>query len=132
MSTPFDDAGLDDELQARINRFALDREGSEPGFDVHEWESTWVSIDEDADDDPDAALSQFADLVERVLAATGYTVTDPVARQGEEPEVVVTYLAARDTAERAELGTATRSEVEQANADLRAIFDSLLAELRTA
>jgi hypothetical protein len=33
-------------------------------------------------------------------------------------------LAARETAERAELGAASRSEVEQAIEDLRSVFDT--------
>jgi hypothetical protein len=99
-------------------------EGAPPGADLHLWKSQWASIDEDADGDPDAAVSQYADLVERMLEAGGYAVRDPVARMGEEREVIETYLSARDTAERAELGDATRAEVEQAIEDLRAIFDS--------
>jgi len=103
-------------------------EGGEPGSNLHAWESQWASIEEDADGDPDAALSQYADLVERMLEANGYTVRDPVARTGEEREVVDTYLAARDTAERAELGDAARGDVEQAIEDLRAIYDSFASQ----
>jgi hypothetical protein len=103
-------------------------DGSQPGADLHLWEGQWASIEEDADGDPDAALSQYADLVERMLAAQGYAVHDPVARAGEEREVIETYLSARDTAERAELGDATRGEVEQATEDLRALFDSFTSQ----
>jgi hypothetical protein len=103
-----------------------------PDLDLHGWESTWASIEQDAEGDPDAALSLYADLVERVVRASGYAIEDPVARQGEEPEVVVTYLAARDVAERAEVGDATRSEVEVATDDLRTVFESLLGEIRPA
>ena len=49
---------------------------------------------------------------------------DAVAREGEEREIVTTYLAARETAERAELGAASRSEVEQAIEDLRSVFNT--------
>ena len=38
------------------------------------------------------------------------------------------YLAARDTAERAELGDAARGDVEQAIEDLRAIYDSFASQ----
>ena len=103
-------------------------EGGEPGSNLHQWESQWASIDEDAEGDPDAALSQYADLVERMLEANGYAVRDPVARTGEEREVVDTYLSARDTAERAELGDASRGDVEQAIEDLRAIYDSFTSQ----
>jgi hypothetical protein len=100
----------------------------EPGLDLHEWETTWALIEEGRADDPDAALSQFADLVHRMLVASGYQVDDPVEREGEEREVVATYLAARETAERAEVGAASRGDVELAIDDLRTIFESLTAE----
>ena len=98
-------------------------------YDLHGWESAWASIEEDADGDPDAAISAYAEIVERALRAAGYAVHDPVARQGEEPEVVLTYLSAREVAERAELGDASRSEVEVATEDLRSILDSVVNEL---
>ena len=124
-----------DELDRRQILAAVEQDAQPPALpdlDLHGWESEWASIEQDADGDPDAALSLYADLVEGVLEATGYAIADPVARQGEEREVVVTYLAARDVAERAELGEATRSEVEVATDDLRSVFDSLLGEIRPA
>jgi hypothetical protein len=72
-------------------------------------------------------LSELAELVERMLVARGYDVTDPVARAGDERDVVVTYLAARETAERAELGAASRGDVEAALDDLRSVFDTIAA-----
>ena len=99
------------------------------GFDEHDWESTWASVEEIAEDNPDAALSQYVDLMEQMLTARGFALDDPVARQGEEPEVVRTYLAARETAERAEVGDATRADVELAIDDLRALFDAISGEL---
>jgi len=68
------------------------------------------------------------DLVQRMLEANGYAVGDPVAREGEEREVVATYLSARETAERAELGAASRSEVQQATEDLRSVLDGFLRQ----
>lgn len=102
---------------------------SEPGLDLHDWLSAWASIEEEAGD-AYSRLSQEADLVHRMLVASGYRVDDPVVRAGEEPEVVVTYLAAREAAERAEIGIATRNEVAQALADLRAVFETLTRELQ--
>lgn len=103
-------------------------EGPNPGLDLHTWQSAWASIEEGAADDPDAALSQYADLVQRMLAASGYRLEDAVASQGEEPEIVVTFRAACETAERAELGEASRSEVEQAVEDLHDVFSSFTGE----
>ena len=102
---------------------------SEPGLDLHEWESQWASVEEDLDGNPAAALSQFADIVERMLRAHGYHIGDPVGTSGDEPEIVVTYAAARATTERAEVGEASRADVESAIEDLRAIFDTLTTAL---
>ena len=99
----------------------------DPGQDLHEWQSARASLEEEADSSPDAVLSELAELVERMLVARGYDVTDPVARAGDERDVVVSYLAARETAERAELGEASRGDVEAALDDLRSVFDTIAA-----
>jgi epoxyqueuosine reductase QueG len=99
---------------------------SEPGVDVYTLESAWASIEEESAADPNNALSQFADIVRLALNKSGHDVADPVASAADEPEVLVAYRAARDTAERAELGSASRSEVEQAIADLREVFESVV------
>jgi hypothetical protein len=106
---------------------SIQREGwQDPGLDRHEWESAWASIEDDLRDDPDAAVSQLADLVEDMLLKRGYGVRDPVERAGDEPEVIATYRSARETAERAEVGEASRGDVELALDDLRSIYDTLL------
>ena len=100
----------------------------EPGLDLHEWESTWASVEEHLEDDDSAALSQLADVVERMLIERGYSSTTPVTRSGEEPEIVVTYRSVRETNDRAELGEASRADVGTAMDDLRAIFETLTVE----
>jgi hypothetical protein len=128
--TPGPAPSMTGEAAARIEQAGLHRlESAQPGFDEYEWDSTWASIEESAGDDPDAALSQYADLVERMLSASGHALDDPVARTGEAPEVVRAYLAARETAERAEIGEASRADVEVAIEDLRSIFDAVSGEL---
>lgn len=107
---------------------AFERDPTQPGFDLHQWESRWASIEEQLEGDPAAGLSQLADVVERMLEAGGYAVRDPVARGGDEPEVVVTYRSARETAERAEVGAASRGEIELAVEDLRDLFGTLAGE----
>jgi hypothetical protein len=106
----------------------VNQDAAEPGLDVHEWLSQWASVEADLADDPDSGLSQLADIVERALTSNGYVVADPVTRAGEEPEIVTTYLSARETAERAEVGEASRAEVEQAIDDLRDVISTLLRE----
>ena len=101
---------------------------SEPGADLYEWESMWASVAETRDDDPDAAVSQFADIVALMLRSRGYNLDDPVEASGDEAEIVTTYRSARETAERAELGQASRTEVESAIADLEDLFNTIAEE----
>jgi len=105
-----------------------ERASQDPGLDLHEWESVWATIEEDLRDSPDAALSQLAELVEDMLVSRGFPVDDPVASSDDEPELVLAYMSAREAAERAELGEASREEVEAAIDDLRGVYETLLAE----
>jgi hypothetical protein len=100
---------------------------SEPGLDLHEWESQWASVAEEQDGDAGAAVSQYADIVERMLVARGYNVVDPVETAGDEAEIVTTYASAREVAERAEVGDASRADIGDAIEDLRALFETLTA-----
>jgi hypothetical protein len=86
----------------------------------------WTSIEDDLRENPDAALSQLADLVEDMLETRGFAVDEPVERLGDEAEIVLTYRSARQTAERAEVGEASREDVEVATDDLRSIYETLV------
>jgi hypothetical protein len=100
----------------------------EAGLDRHEWESVWASLEDELEDSPDAALSQLADLVRDMLTSRGVALDDPVATSGDEAEIVLAYRNARQTAERAELGEASRGDVGVAIDDLRSIYEAILAE----
>src|SRR5215210_811524 len=102
----------------------------DPGLDRHEWESELAALDEDLRDDPFSGLAELADLVERMLVESGYDVEDPVAREGEEREVVAEYLAAREISDLVERGNdqLSPSDVGSAIAGLRAIADYIVAE----
>src|SRR6476620_4907595 len=67
----------------------------EPGLDRHEWESEMQALEDDMRESPAEALPELDALVLRMLEETGYDIADPVAREGEEREVVAEYLAAR-------------------------------------
>ena len=100
----------------------------EPGLDRHEWESEMAALEEDLRDDPAAALPELDDLVARMLAETGYDVSDPVVRDGEEREVVAEFLAARELKTAYEAGSDELSagDVGAAINGYRAIFDHLV------
>ena len=74
----------------------------EPGLDRHEWESEWQTLEDDLRTDPAQALPELDRLVARMLAESGYELSDPIA--GEESEVVAEYLAAHEILEAAEQG----------------------------
>jgi hypothetical protein len=103
----------------------------EPGLDRHEWESEMQALEDELEDAPAEALSELGDLVERMLLERGYDLSDPVARSGEEREVVAEYLAARETSdrvERADEGVGP-GDVAAAINGFRAIYDFIIAEL---
>ena len=76
----------------------------EPGIDRHEWDSRWGQLEEDVRTSPAEALPELADLVEEMIVEAGYDIADPVARAGEEREVVAEYLAAREIADLVDAG----------------------------
>jgi iron uptake system EfeUOB component EfeO/EfeM len=113
----------------------------DPGVDRHEWESEWQSLEDDLRDDPAAALPELDRLVGRMLEESGYDLTDPVAAEGQEREVVAEYLAAHELVDAAERDSDELSpgDVAAAVNGLRAVFDHIVstraavdAEVQTA
>ena len=101
----------------------------EPGLDRHEWESRYQALEEDLAGDPVEALPELADLVEQMLEESGYDLADPVAREGEEREVVAVYMAAREISDRLERGEDVGpGDVAAAVNGFRTIFDYVIAE----
>jgi hypothetical protein len=66
---------------------------SEPGLDLHEWETRWQEVEEAFKTDPAGALPEACDLVEEMLL---------VDDGADEPAAA--YRAARETADRLERG----------------------------
>ena len=101
----------------------------EPGLDRHEWESELQALEDELRDAPAEALPELGDLVERMLVERGYDIDDPVAREGEEREVVAEYLAARETSDRVERGEDVGpGDVAAAVNGFRAVYDYLVEE----
>jgi hypothetical protein len=68
----------------------------EPGLDRHEWESRWASLEEELGDSPRDVLPQLDELVGQMLGERGFAIDDPVASEGEAPEAVTEFRAARE------------------------------------
>lgn len=101
----------------------------DPGLDRHDWESEWESLEDDLRTDPEQALPELDGLVARMLEESGYALTDPVVREGEEREVVAEYLAAGEIVEATERDAEDLSpgDLAAAVAGYRAVFDHLIA-----
>jgi len=104
----------------------------EPGLDRHEWESELEALEPELEDSPSEALSELHMLVERMLVARGYSPNDPVADEGDEPEVLAEFRAARETTMTIERGeTPAPGDVAAAVNGYRAVFDYLVAARST-
>ncbi len=106
----------------------------EPGLDRHDWESELRSLEDDVRNNPFDALPELDGLVARMLEESGYDLTDPVVREGDEREVVAEYLAAHEITEATERGSDELSpgDVAAAIQGYRAVFEHLLTTRATA
>ena len=103
----------------------------EPGLDRHEWETQWEQLQTLAEDSPAEALSELDRLLEEMLAARGFPLDDPVAVEGEEPEVVTDFRAARELTQRIEAGLDDDpGDVAQAINSYREVYEFLIADRR--
>ena len=102
----------------------------EPGLNRHEWESRWQSLEEQAEEAPAEALPEIDRLLEEMLESRGYAVADPVARDGDDREIVAEFLAAREITEL--LGEDSEAvspgDVAAAFNGYRSLYEYLLAE----
>lgn len=105
----------------------------EPGLDRHEWQARWEQLEDDLGTSPAETLPELDRLVHEMLKARGFDVDDPVAREGDDRDVVAEFLAARDTTRLLEQGVEDVSpgDVGAAVNGYRALYDFLLEE-RTA
>jgi hypothetical protein len=106
----------------------------DPGLNRHEWESEWQALEDDVRDDPADALGEVDSLVARMLEESGYDLTSPVVREGDEREVVAEYLAAHEIAEAAERDPEELSpgDVAAAINGFRAVFEHVVTTRATA
>src|SRR5437763_1252327 len=80
------------------------RAAAAPGLNRHDWESEFASLEDGLHDDPAGALPELDGLVARMLEEAGYDLEDPVAREGEEREVISEYTAAHEITRASEAG----------------------------
>src|SRR5436189_6308074 len=102
----------------------------EPGLDRHEWESRWQSLEEELEDSPRDVLPELDELVEQMLEERGYALDDPVAREGDDREVVAELLAARETTQllRDDPDAVSPGDVAAAVNGYRLLYEDLIEE----
>jgi hypothetical protein len=102
----------------------------EPGLDLHEWQTRWEELQEQAADEPDGALPEIVRFVRGMLESDRrFDLSDPVLDEGQDPEIVRNFLAAEDTALRIESGAdLEQADVQAALDDLREIYEYVVAD----
>ena len=105
----------------------------EPGLDLHEWESRWQALEEQIEGSPVDALPEVDQLVEEMLEARGYAIDDPVAREGDDREIVSEFLAAREITRLVEEDSdgISPGDVAAAINGYRSIYEYIVAERPT-
>jgi len=106
----------------------------DPGLDRHEWESELEALEDQLGENPAESLPELDALVARMLAETGFAIDDPVAREGDDPEVLAEFRAAREITQASERGSEELSpgDVAAAINGYRAVFDYIVSTRATA
>jgi hypothetical protein len=100
----------------------------EPGLDLHDWISRFESLEPEVRDDPAGSLPELRRLVEEMLKERGYDVSDPVAREGDDPEVLASFAAARELSLRAEADGVDPGDVGEAVHGFTEVYEYLVGE----
>ncbi|HWM14019.1 MAG TPA: hypothetical protein VNO56_06030 [Gaiellaceae bacterium] len=103
----------------------------DPGLDRHLWESEWELLEPLVRDDPDEALPELDRLLERMLLEEGYPLEEGelerTAEEGIDPDVLASFLAARDITRRTDRGLdVDPAEIGQAVGLYRALYEHLI------
>jgi hypothetical protein len=100
----------------------------EPGLDLHEWQTRWQELEDAFADSPEETLSEMGRFIEQMLVARGFQLNEPVTAEGEDPDIVRQFLAARELARLAEHGESDPEDVEAAIEGYRDIYEYLVAD----
>jgi hypothetical protein len=101
---------------------------TDPGLDLHEWQTQMEQLDGQLEESPLEALPELADLIEQIMVERGLLTEtrEPVTAEGNDPEVLDRYRAAREIATLAEAGTADPGDVANAINNLREAYVQLV------
>jgi hypothetical protein len=79
---------------------------------------------------PAEALPEIVRFVEQMLVERGYDLVNPVVVEGEDPDIVRDFLAARDLVAETEAGTASPEDIDIPLENLTEIHDYLVEDRR--
>jgi hypothetical protein len=97
---------------------------TEPGADLHVWETRYAALADDLRTSPAEALPDFLQLVEEMLGAAGHTASTGTS---EPPEVSAGLAAVREVADRLEGDEeVSNDDLFQAAGTLRGLYRGLL------
>jgi hypothetical protein len=103
----------------------------EPGLDKHEWESQWQQFEEDVESSP-GEVPEIDRLIEEMLQSRGYALDDPVARSGDDRDIVAEFRAAREIMRRLERDEEVPpGDLAAAVGGYRSLYDYLIVERGT-
>jgi hypothetical protein len=103
---------------------------SEPGLDLHQWETEWASLEDDIADSPETALPSVHELMTRMLKERRILDVSLAATEGADPDYVRTWetgvelvAAIEDPGRNVE-----HEDVVEAIENYRELFETLVAE----
>ena len=102
---------------------------TEPGLDLHDWESEWQQLEPLVRDSPADALPELHDLIVRMLQEREILDEDLVATEGADPELLAEYVAGKAVVGRLERGeTVDPSDIGSVVGGYRSLYDFLTSE----
>jgi ABC-type nickel/cobalt efflux system permease component RcnA len=120
------------ELKQRKKRVSNYKIVSLPGTDRAKYRETWMSVQGQFVDQPEAAVADANRLVQEVMHKCGYPVANfeqlAADLSVDHPDVVENYRSACRIAERSRRGAADTEELRKALVYYRALFDDLLGD----
>jgi hypothetical protein len=121
------------EREKRVEQFQLKE--LEPG-ETQRFSQEWRSAQGHFVDEPSAAIEEADGLVQHVMSARGYPITNFEQQAADisvdHPEVLSNYRAAHSIAERNKQDGASTEDLRQAMVYYRSLFDELLGATASA
>jgi hypothetical protein len=102
---------------------------TEPGLDLHDWESEWEQLEPLVRDSPAEALPELHDLIVRMLRDRGLLDESLAAAEGADPELLAEYVAGKDVVDKLERGEdVDPGDIASVVGGYRSLFEYLTTE----